>query len=350
MSKKKFLIPHDFQDRRYHPGWDQLPYEYTGACLRDEILKRTSELEVVWSQSEAETFMHIVDADFMASDKMKRPYWDRAAKLRWVHISSAGADHFLKRSEVTPDEFRKRGVVITRSIGAGSVVIAEQVICYMLMFSRNMLRSVRQHMEGRWERYAGGELRGTTLGIIGLGTIGSRVARLARAFEMRVIGTKGHPEKHEEVADEVLPSAANHEVMRQSDFLLLSCPITAETRNLINAHTLRMMKRSAYLLNVARGECVDEPALVAALKSGVIAGYASDNHGQAKEPITDENLEMLSSDSALWGMTNVIVTPNCAVAGGKRYVYMAEIIVDAYHQIMAGAEPKTRLIWEGRPV
>jgi phosphoglycerate dehydrogenase-like enzyme len=350
VPKERFLIPHDFQDSRYHPGWDSVPYNYTGAYLRDEILKHAPSLEVIWAQTEEETLEHIVNTDFMASDKMRRRYWERADKLRWVHISSAGADHFFKRSEVSADEFRRHGVVITTSVGAGSVVIAEQVLCYMLMFSRNMIRAVRQHMEHRWERYAGGELRGSTLGIIGLGTIGSRVAYLAKAFEMYVIGTKREAAKHDGVADEVLPAPGYGELLRRSDFVLLSCPITTETRNLINSDTLRLMKRTAYLLNVGRGECVDEAALVEALKSGSIAGYGADNHGQAKEPITDENLEMLSPQSELWGMSNVIVTPNCAVAGGKRYMYMAEIIADNYNRLKAGRELRTRLVWEGQEV
>jgi len=229
-------------------------------------------------------------------------------------------------------------------------VIAEQVLCYMLMFSRNMVRAVRQHLVGHWQRYPGDELCGRTLGVIGWGAIGSRVGYLAKSLGMRVIGCKRDPSRLDGVADEILPASAYRQVMEQSDYVLLCIPISEETRNIINATSLGWMKPTAYLMNVARGECIDEAALVRALKERRIAGYASDNHGHPDGPVTDENMERLSPESELWGMTNVIVTPNCAVAGPRRYEYMAEIIVENYRAIRDGKEPRTRLIWQGRPV
>src|SRR5690606_21516451 len=150
--------------------------------------------------------------------------------------------------------------------------------CFMLMFSRRMRHALALQAQAKWERYAGGEMRGATVGIIGLGAVGSRVAKLAKGLEMKVIATKRNTAKHDGTADEVLPDSAYREVFKRADFIVLSCPITDATRNMINAETLRLMKKDAYLINVGRGECVDEPALVEALKTGVIAGFAADNH------------------------------------------------------------------------
>ena len=319
-----------------------------GGKIRDEILKRTSGLEVIWARSAEETLAGLPEADIMLSKGMKADHLARAAKLHWVHMSSAGPDHFFKRSEVTAEDFLRRGIMITTSKGAGTESIAEQVLCYMLMFMRCMPLAQRQQMKRQWRRYAGGELRGSTLGIIGLGRIGSRVAQFAKCHDMTVLATKGDPTRHGGVADEVLPTAAYREVMKRADFVLLSCPITDQTRLIINPETLRLMKPTAYLLNVARGECIDETALVEALRSGIIAGYAADNHGQQKYPVTDETLERLADDSPLWDMENVIITPNCATAGPRRYEYMGQIIAENYNLVEAGQEPATRLVWQGR--
>lgn len=349
-SKPLFLVPHDFEDRRFFVGETTIPYDFSGAKLRDEILKRTDAMDVVLAADQAETMMLAPRADFMAVDKMSRALFDAATKCRWVHMASSGADHFFKRSGATADEFRQRGIMLTTSKGAGQVVIAEQVLCYMLMFSRRMVRAVRQHLVGHWERYPGQELCGLTLGVIGLGAIGARVAYLGKALGMRVIACKQNPDKGAEHVDEVYPADDFRKVMAKSDFVLLAVPINRRTENIINRETLSVMKPTAFMMNVARGECIDEDAVVWALNEGIIAGYASDNHGRPSGPVTDANMERLEKTSKLWGRPDVIVSPNCAVAGPRRYEYMAGIVADNYAAISAGKEPKTRLIWEGKPV
>jgi phosphoglycerate dehydrogenase-like enzyme len=329
---------------------ESIPYAFGGAKLRDEIRKRTTELDVVYAESGEETSQYVGEADGMIGIRMTADRLSRATKLRWLHMFSAGPDHFFKLSDVTADDFRRRGIVVTTSRGAASVVLAEQLLCYMLMFSRNMLRAVRQHLDGRWQAYPGGELCGGTVGIIGLGSIGARLAQLCKGLGMYVMATKRDPSRHGGVADEVLPASEYRQVMARADFLALTCPITEDTRRLINAETLRCMKPTAYLLNMSRGECIDEPALVEALKTGVIAGYAGDNHGYPTDAVDLGNLERLAPDSELWRLDNVIVTPNCAAVGPRRFEYMAEIIVDNYRRMKAGKEPATRLVWQGRVV
>ncbi len=220
----------------------------------------------------------------------------------------------------------------------------------MLMFSRNMIQCVRQHMAGQWKRYPGLELCGMTVGIIGVGAIGSRVAALSKALGMRVLGCRQNLSKTDPNVDAMFSADQFREVMRQGDFVLLAIPIKQGTARIINDETLGHMKPGGYLMNVARGECIDEDAVVRALKSGRLGGYASDNHGFPKGDVTDENMERLESDSKLWGMPNVIITPNCAVAGPRRYEYMAKIVYDNYAALKAGQPMKTRLVWEGHQI
>jgi len=338
----RLVILHDFHDRRYHPG-ETVPYEFSSERFRDEVMARAPELEVIAAGSPEETRALLPTANILAASRLSPEELAAAAQTRWVHISASGADHFFRRSGLTAQDFSDRGIMITTSRGAGTVVLAEQVLCYMLMFSRNMLRAVRQHDRGEWRRYAGGEMAGTTLGIIGFGAIGRRVAKLADAFGMQVVATRRNPCTADDGPWHILPATENDAVFAAADFLLLSCPITEATRDIVNARTLALMKPEAHLMNIARGECVDEPALVAALKSGRIAGYASDNHGKPTGPITDETMERLADESELWQLANVIVTPNCAVAGPRRYEHMGEIFVGNLRAMQAGRRPPTLL-------
>jgi phosphoglycerate dehydrogenase-like enzyme len=135
-----------------------------------------------------------------------------------------------------------------------------------------------------------------------MGRIGSRLATLAKAFDMQVIAVKRDPTHGRGVADVVVAQEKMLEILPDADFVALTCPLTPATEKLIDARALAAMKRSAYLINVARGRVVDEPALVAALEQGVIAGAAVDC-------VWDEPLP---GGSALWGANNLLITPHSA--------------------------------------
>ncbi len=157
------------------------------------------------------------------------------------------------------------------------------------------------------------ELGGKTLGIIGLGHIGSRTAALAKAFGMRVIATKRNPATYDGPADEVWPSDRVDDLLRESDFVVLHCPLTEETRGLISRARLALMKPSAYLINVARGAVVEEPALLDALRDGTIAGAAIDHFYD----------EPLPAESPFWDMANVLITPHTA---GETQKYESNVL------------------------
>jgi phosphoglycerate dehydrogenase-like enzyme len=146
------------------------------------------------------------------------------------------------------------------------------------------------------------ELGGKTLLIIGLGNIGSRVASLARAFGMHVIATKRHVESASSAANEVYPPAELPNLLPRADFVVLTCPLTSDTEAIIDEAALQRMKNSAFLINVARGRCVAEPALLAALQEGAIAGAGIDHFWD----------EPLPADSPFWDLENVLITPHTA--------------------------------------
>ena len=146
------------------------------------------------------------------------------------------------------------------------------------------------------------ELAGRTVLIVGMGAIGSRLARLARAFEMNVIGVRRNTAAIADIVDEAHAPDALASLWGRADFVVLTCPLTDETANIVDAAALTAMDDTAHLINVARGGCVDEPVLIEALKSGQIAGAGIDT--TVEEP--------LSESSPLWGFDNVILTPHTA--------------------------------------
>jgi phosphoglycerate dehydrogenase-like enzyme len=197
-----------------------------------------------------------------------------------------------------------RGFAVTSGAGIASVGIAEWLLGSMVMLAKNLHVYVRQQAEAKWESNRSGELDGKTVGIVGLGEIGRQTARRCRAFGMRVVATRRtvRPGEKDQDCDALLPYAQLNRLLEVSDYVVLCVPLTAETRGMVGAPQLAAMKRSACLLNVARGDVVDQDALIAALKDGTIAGAALD--------VTSP--EPLPADSELWKLPNVFITPHMA--------------------------------------
>jgi len=162
--------------------------------------------------------------------------------------------------------------------------------------------------------------------IVGLGGIGGRLAELAKAFGLRVIGVKRNPADGGGAADSLHGLGELRELLPQADYVALTCPLNAETAKIVNTEALSQMKRSAYLINVARGGCVDEDALIAALRSRAIAGAAVD--------VTAE--EPLSATSPLWDMRNVLITPHTAGETQKYEDNVLDILVENLDRLRRG--------------
>jgi phosphoglycerate dehydrogenase-like enzyme len=221
-----------------------------------------------------------------------------ADNLKWVHFASAGVEKSLN-----PTLLARKDVKLSGSTGIHAATIAEYILMMMLAFSRNLRKAYQFQEKHEWhfEDLIQGkfDLEGKTVGIIGLGSIGLRVARLAKAFEMKVIGTVNRPRKLPYVEKSYSPSKLDI-ILKQADFVVLSAPLTEETFHIAGEHEFSIMKSNAYLINIGRGRLVDEEALIAALQAKKIAGAALDVFEH----------EPLPADSPLWEMENVSVTPH----------------------------------------
>ncbi|HUH95159.1 MAG TPA: D-2-hydroxyacid dehydrogenase [Casimicrobiaceae bacterium] len=225
-----------------------------------------------------------------------------AHRLAFIQSISAGTDQYSREA------LREAGVRLASAQGVNERAVAEHAIALILALARQIPQARDNQAARKWRGMIGDiakredELGGKTLLIAGLGRIGSRLATLAKAFDMRVIAVRRDPSKGAGAADEVVGDDGLRCMLPQADFVALTCPLTAETENLIDAEALGAMKPSACLVNVARGRVVDEPALVAALEEKRIAGAALDCVRE----------EPLPASSALWGVPNVLITPHTA--------------------------------------
>jgi D-2-hydroxyacid dehydrogenase (NADP+) len=222
----------------------------------------------------------------------------RAPNLKWIHTVLAGVDHFLDK------DILNSKVLVTNSSGIHGVQISEVVFEKMLMFVKMAPMYFEYQNEKKWERHILGVLYGKTLGIIGLGNIGKRVALLGKAFGMRVVATRRSARKISRApyVDVVYPRTQLEQILKESDFVVMILPTTPETRNMIGKKELELMKPTAYLINVGRGNTLDEEALIQALEEKRIAGAGLDAY----------MVEPLPRTSKLWELPNAILTPHVA--------------------------------------
>jgi phosphoglycerate dehydrogenase-like enzyme len=246
----------------------------------------------------------------------------RAPNLRWFQATSAGVDR-LRDTEIW-----RSPVTITGVSGIHATPIGEFVLGMMLMFAKNMPQSFQMKKERHWQRYVPQTLRGKTVGIVGLGHIGREVARLAKAFGMRVIATRRSAKQAGKArnVDLLLPRRSIRQMLTESDYVTLCVPLTPETEHLIGEAELRAMKPASYIINIGRGGLIDEEALLRALDGAHIAGAGLDV--TAVEP--------LPAESRLWDFKNVILTPH--IAGGREdYMLQAvDLFCDNLGRYLAG--------------
>jgi phosphoglycerate dehydrogenase-like enzyme len=288
--------------------------------FREALADRLGHDPVVRARTPAETAGRFGTAEAVMTNALREEWLTDADSLVWVQTVSSGVDR------LPLEGLRDRGVVLTNAAGIHAEPVGEQVLGYMLAFERGLTVGFRRQADGVWETFAGGELRGKTVGVVGLGAIGSRVAELAAAFGTTVVGTKRDPTDAPAVVDEVYPPDGLHEVIGRADYLVLACPLTDETRGLVGQAELELLGEEAVLVNVARGEVVDETALTRALQSHTIGGAALDVF----------ETEPLPADSPLWDLSNVIVTPHMAGSSPHAADRLVDIVADNYEAFAAG--------------
>lgn len=228
-----------------------------------------------------------------------------APNLKWMHVFNAGVDAPIFRRML------ERGVRLTTSAGSTAQPIAQSAIGGMLMLARPFLSWLESQRRHAWEPLRGApppDLVGQHMTVIGLGSIGSEIARIAAAIGLNVTGVRRNPRRDTDPVQQIVPPAELPRLVPSTDWLVIACPLTDETRGLVSRDLLGHLKHGAHLINIGRGEVVDEPALIDALRSGQVGGAYLDVVSQ----------EPLPPESPLWDLPNVIISPhNSAVAAGN---------------------------------
>jgi phosphoglycerate dehydrogenase-like enzyme len=258
-----------------------------------------------------------------------------AAKLRWLHVFNAGVDHPIFA------RFLDRGVTLTSSPGSNAVPIAQSAVAGLLALARRFPAFARAQRERCWLGVGAQGARGErgevglppdldtqTLVVLGLGGIGGEIARLARALGVRVIGVRRSRPPYGAPVDEWHPPERLPELLPRADWLAIACPLTDETRGWIDAAMLARLPAGACVINVGRGEVVDEAALTKELASGRLGGAYLDVFQQ----------EPLPETSPLWSLPNVIVTPHASSISAGSQARQAEMFL-ANLQRFARGEP-----------
>jgi D-2-hydroxyacid dehydrogenase (NADP+) len=271
--------------------------------MQERFLPRNTGMRSFQVRSLDELKARIGEADVLSvSGLWRNEFIELASRLAFIQSISAGTDQYSR------DLLGRAGIRVASAQGANERAVAEHAMALMLALARKLPMARDNQTQRTWRGLISeipereDELGGKTLVIVGMGRIGSRLAKLARAFDMRVVGVKRDPSRGGEMADRVVSQDDLIKVLPEADFVALTCPLNATTENIIDAPALRAMKRSACLVNVARGKVVHEPSLLEALQAGTLAAAALDCAWE----------EPLPQSSPLWTAPNVFITPHTA--------------------------------------
>ncbi len=285
------------------------------------------DLELWCPETRGEAEAHLPEADVVLGFAVRPANFSSARQLRWVHSTAASVTGVLFPALVESD------VVVTNSRGLHADAMAEHALAMMLAFtrklhlSRDAQRARVWAQEALWVESPGiGSLTGSTLGLVGLGKVGSAIASRARALGMRVVAVRRNPAASPEPAHEQWPTSRLDDLLAESDWVVLVAPHTPETERLLGPAELARMKPGARLVNLGRGALVDEPALVEALRSGRLAGAALDVFAEEPLPLT----------SPLWDLPEVILTPHTSGMGPRYWERAMEQFVANLRRFVAG--------------
>lgn len=263
----------------------------------DTIRKTLPGASVIRASDETELLDSGTDSEVLLTWGMYRPaaFCRAANDLKWIHALSAGVDGLIAVPEISGRRIR-----VTATKGIHGLPIAEHVLGMMLSFARGFHVLRERQRQKEWQKYLGAdEIQGKTVGILGLGNIGRVVAHKCKLMGMRVVALDIQPVE-DKMVDRFFPVRDACTLMQESDYVVITLPLTPDTYHLVGEAQLRAMKKTACLINVARGRIVDEPALIEALREGWIAGAGLDVFETEPLPPTSE----------LWALPNVIISPH----------------------------------------
>jgi len=287
------------------------------------------ELDVVHLPDYKRVDAEIPDAEICIAWSIRPEQVKAAKKLRWIH-SPAAAVHQLIFPELLESD-----IVLTNAREVHGPVVAEHVIALIFALAKRIPDAVRLQDKHEWgqqrmwdELPRVREVAGATVGLIGLGSIGSAVAKSAKGLGMRVIAVREHPEKGSAGADVVFGPSGIDELFRDADYVVLAAPVTNQTNAIANAERITLMKPDACLINVARGQLVDEVALASVLREKKIGGAALDVF--PKEP--------LAAESPLWDVPNLLITPHTAALTDKLWERHHALLSENLRRYLSGEE------------
>lgn len=326
MPAKKLRL-HIENTRKKNPIFHTLPAHWIAACKRHKTLaQRIGEVSFGWDGDVLETAL--ADADLLIGIPAQRGNLAaRAPQLKWLHSTSAGVDGAL------PLDWLPRGVSFTNNSGAhGHKAEQYMIMAYNLINSRMAAIMANQHQK-HWEALFSPSITGMTAVVVGLGDLGEAAARAAKKLGLKVIGVRRSVQKNRH-ADKVVSYKQLDRVLPLADFVVLAVPLTAETRHLLDARRMDLLKPSAGVINIARGPVADYKALEQRLRAGKLGGAVLD--------VVDP--EPLPADASLWTVPNLIITPHISCDDGEHYI---DISLDLWFEnlalFLAGKKLKRRI-------
>lgn len=326
MAVKKLRL-HIENTRKKNSIFHTLPDHWTAACRRHQALARhIGKVSFGWDGDGLDSAL--ADADLVIGVPAQRDNLAaRAPKLKWLHATSAGVDGVL------PLDWLPRGVVFTNNSGAhGRKAEQFMTMAYNLLNSRMAAIMANQHRH-RWEALFSPSIAGKTAVIIGLGDLGEAAARAAKKIGLKVIGVRRSAQKNR-YADKVVAYRQLEKMLPLADFVVLAVPLTAETRGLLSAKRMDLMKPTAGVINIARGPVADYKALEARLRAGRLGGAVLD--------VVDP--EPLPPDASLWTTPNLIITPHISCDDGEHYIDISlDLWFENLERFLAGKTLKRRI-------
>ncbi|HEV7804012.1 MAG TPA: D-2-hydroxyacid dehydrogenase [Burkholderiales bacterium] len=272
-----------------------------------EFLTLPEQMGARFSQAECDRIdCAFIDRDIRFDDQLYAAFSDAVSaskSLKWIHLTSSGVGQ-----QPFIEAVNEHGAIITSSTGSNAEPVAQTGFTGLLMLARGFPGYIQGQHKHEWRPMRGAalppDLRGQTVLLIGVGAIGKIFAGYAHAFGLKVIGVRRAPMSPGDPVDEMHHPSKLPELLPRADWVVIACPLTRETRNLLDAAAFKRMRKGARLINIGRGEVMDEEAFIDAIRSGHLAGAAIDAHAQ----------EPLPADSPVWDLPNVIVSPHNASA------------------------------------
>lgn len=275
---------------------------------RVELKKRYPEADFYFFENMNQAVEDLKTADVLITYglDLTKEIVNQCTHLKWIQVISAGIN------ELPLDIINEKKILLTNAKGIHHIQMSEYTIGVIFQLSRKMNEIYKNQLKKKWEVVRFAEMYGSTIGIVGLGSIGQGIAEKAKAFNMKVIGmnTDGRAVPY---VDKVFKPNQLKELMAESDYIVIIVPLTPDTYHLIGQEELHAMKETAYIINIARGEVIDEEALISKLKNKEIAGAVLDVF--SKEPLPE--------DHPFWTLDNCIITPHLS---GKSPNYLKRAI------------------------